>query len=93
MYVCVCNAVTDRDIGNAVAGGCCTMKHLHEQLGVGSCCGRCTRCAREVLQDSLHAVAPRRPFTMQLMPATHASREPHTANHTHQPFTMQLITA
>lgn len=93
MYVCVCNAVTDRDIGDAVAGGCCTMKHLHEQLGIGSYCGRCMRCAREVLRDSLQAAAPRRPFTMQLMSATHASREAQAGSRVPQPFTMQLITA
>jgi len=60
MYVCVCNAVTDRDIGGAVAGGCSSLRELREQLGVGACCGRCTGCAREVLHDSLHAHAPHR---------------------------------
>ena len=58
MYVCVCNAVTERDIGSAVADGCCSMKELREQLGVGTCCGRCTGCARDVLHQSLHARAP-----------------------------------
>ena len=58
MYVCVCNAVTDRDIGSAVADGCCSMKELREQLGVGTCCGRCTGCARDVLHQSLHGRAP-----------------------------------
>ena len=57
MYVCVCNAVTERDIGSAVADGCCSMKELREQLGVGTCCGRCTGCARDVLHQSLHARA------------------------------------
>ncbi|OGS91259.1 MAG: hypothetical protein A2Z95_02035 [Gallionellales bacterium GWA2_60_18] len=93
MYVCVCNAVTDRDIGSAVAEGCCTMQQLREQLGVGTCCGRCTRCAREVLKDTLQASAPRRPFMMQLMPAARAARETPAGNRTPQPFVMQLITA
>ena len=60
MYVCVCNAVTDRDIGHAVADGCCSMKELRDRLGVGDCCGRCTGCARDVLHQSLHAGAPHR---------------------------------
>ncbi len=60
MYVCVCNAVTDRDIGGAVASGCSSLQELREQLGVGACCGRCTGCAREVLHDSLHVHAPHR---------------------------------
>ncbi len=58
MYVCVCNAVTERDIGSAVAEGCCSLRELRDQLGVGNCCGRCTGCARDVLHQSLHARAP-----------------------------------
>ncbi len=58
MYVCICNAVTERDIGSAVADGCCSLRELREQLGVGDCCGRCTGCARDVLKHSLHARAP-----------------------------------
>ena len=60
MYVCVCNAVTEQDIFNAVAEGCASLRQLREQLGVGACCGRCKGCAREVLEDSLHAHAPHR---------------------------------
>jgi bacterioferritin-associated ferredoxin len=60
MYVCICNAVTERDIGSAVAEGCCSLRELREQLGVGACCGRCTDCARDVLKNSLHAHAPHR---------------------------------
>ena len=60
MYVCICNAVTERDIGSAVAEGCCSLRQLREQLGVGACCGRCTSCARDVLKNSLHAQAPHR---------------------------------
>lgn len=55
MYVCICNAVTERDIGSAVAEGCGSLRQLREQLGVGACCGRCTGCARKVLNDSLQA--------------------------------------
>lgn len=60
MYVCVCHAVTDRDIGHAVANGCQSLRELRDQLGVGSCCGRCRGCAREVLEDSLNSRAPHR---------------------------------
>jgi bacterioferritin-associated ferredoxin len=61
MYVCVCNAVTDRDIGRAVDEGCCTFRQLREQLGVGTCCGRCSSCAHKVLKDSLHTRHSRHP--------------------------------
>lgn len=55
MYVCVCHAVTDSDIGAAVAEGCCSLRELRDRLGVTSCCGRCASCARSVLQKSLSA--------------------------------------
>ena len=60
MYVCVCNAVTERDIFSAVAEGCTSLRQLREQLGVGACCGRCTGCARDVLKNSLPVCAPHR---------------------------------
>lgn len=52
MYVCVCNAVTERDIDGAIAAGCCSLRQLREELGVGACCGRCATCARAKLKDA-----------------------------------------
>lgn len=53
MYVCVCNAVTDKQIRRAVEAGVSTMRGLHQELGVAGCCGKCGPCAREVLRESL----------------------------------------
>jgi bacterioferritin-associated ferredoxin len=69
MYVCVCNAVTERDIGRAVSEGCCTLKHLRAQTGVGSCCGRCTPCARQVMNQALHSTVPLHSQPLQLAAA------------------------
>jgi bacterioferritin-associated ferredoxin len=69
MYVCVCHAVTERDIGAAVAAGCGNYRELREQLGVGSCCGRCASCARAVLKDSMAAVTTHNPATLHLAAA------------------------
>jgi bacterioferritin-associated ferredoxin len=55
MYVCVCNAVTDRQIVKAVDAGCRTMKELRSELGVAACCGRCAGCARSVLNQAVEA--------------------------------------
>ncbi len=41
MYVCICNAVTDRDIVTAAARGARTSDDLAQDLGVGLGCGRC----------------------------------------------------
>ena len=53
MYVCVCNAVTDSDIRNAVDDGVCTMRQLRQMTGCASACGCCKELAVEILQQSL----------------------------------------
>jgi bacterioferritin-associated ferredoxin len=49
LYVCLCNAVTDREIRVAVGLGARTLGDLQASLGIGLCCGRCAACASEVL--------------------------------------------
>ena len=53
MYVCVCNAVNDREIRAAVALGARTLDDLSASLGVATCCKRCTQCAQDVLGRAL----------------------------------------
>ncbi len=53
MYVCVCNAVTERHIGKAVENGASTLRDLRQQLGVAGECGRCATCARDCLRNAL----------------------------------------
>ncbi|MEN3110216.1 (2Fe-2S)-binding protein [Uliginosibacterium paludis] len=50
MYVCVCHAVTDRDITRAAANGARTVRDLRDTLGVTSSCGRCAQCAHACLK-------------------------------------------
>ena len=54
LYVCVCNAVTERDIDNAIAHGATSMKALNKVLGVGSQCGACAKCTKECLAKATH---------------------------------------
>ena len=49
MYVCLCKAVTDSDIHEAVNGGVRTMRQLARQTGCSSNCGRCAVTAAEIL--------------------------------------------
>lgn len=52
MYVCVCLAVTERQIHQAAQEGATTLKDLRRELGVTSECGRCATCARQCLRDA-----------------------------------------
>ena len=52
MYVCVCKAVTDRQIREAAQGGARTLKDLRRELGVTRDCGRCASCAHECLREA-----------------------------------------
>ena len=52
MYVCVCNAVTDRQIRRAFAEGARTLKELKTELGVAARCGTCKERAVDILRES-----------------------------------------
>ena len=52
MYVCVCQAVTERQIREAAQGGARTLKDLRRDLGVTRDCGHCASCARQCLQEA-----------------------------------------
>ena len=54
MYICLCNAITERQVRECARSGACSVDQLTSQLGVGSGCGRCRDCASEVLRD-VHA--------------------------------------
>lgn len=50
MYVCICKAVTDGQIRDAVQQGCCTHKDLVRCLEVGRDCGKCRSEVRSLVQ-------------------------------------------
>ena len=52
MYVCICNAVTDRDIREAAERGIRSFDGLRRELKVATCCGRCEECARKTLAEA-----------------------------------------
>ncbi len=53
MYVCVCNAVTERAIHRMVEEGCCTLGEVQARTGCADCCGTCHDYALEVLEQAL----------------------------------------
>ncbi|MBS7458459.1 (2Fe-2S)-binding protein [Coralloluteibacterium stylophorae] len=59
MYVCICNAITDKDIRRAVEGGCRSMGDLTLRTGCSGTCGSCTGLAEDVLADACAAIGVR----------------------------------
>jgi len=53
MYVCVCKAVTDKQITHAISEGICTRKQLFQCLGVGRDCGKCNTHIKELINLNL----------------------------------------
>ena len=52
MYICLCNAITERQIRACAEDGMCTLGDLERCLGVGTGCGRCKHAAKEVLNQT-----------------------------------------
>jgi len=59
MYVCLCNAVTDREIRAAVEGGAASLVDLQSTLPVAVCCGCCADTARDIVDEHLRTRASR----------------------------------
>lgn len=50
MYICICNAVTEREIRQCAQLGARSLNDLREGLGVASNCGKCKTAAVEILR-------------------------------------------
>ena len=53
MYVCICKAVTERQIREAVDDGVRSMRELYHYYGVATSCGKCAKLTREVLNNAV----------------------------------------
>ena len=51
MYVCICNAITDKQIRRAARNGVTSLYELSGTLGVASGCGSCAGVAEEILHE------------------------------------------
>jgi bacterioferritin-associated ferredoxin len=51
MFICVCNAVTDREIRACADLGVSTLEDLKSSLGVATCCGKCACTAEKILTE------------------------------------------
>lgn len=55
MYICICNAISDRHVTAAVARGATTLADLQVELGVATSCGCCAETAQEYLPGGRYA--------------------------------------
>ena len=53
MYVCICNAVNEAAIRQAVKEGVTSFRGLSLKTGCGTQCGSCVKQARELLDEAL----------------------------------------
>lgn len=52
MFVCICNAVNEKAIQQAVSEGAQNVRDVRRSLNVGSQCGQCVRQAHEVIEQA-----------------------------------------
>jgi bacterioferritin-associated ferredoxin len=58
MYICICNAITQRQVEECAQSGAASVEDLASQLGVGAGCGRCRECAAELLAEICGLASP-----------------------------------
>jgi bacterioferritin-associated ferredoxin len=49
MYVCVCNAVKEREVGEAIDGGARTRSEVTRACGAGGDCGSCHKMIEDMV--------------------------------------------
>lgn len=60
MYVCVCHAITDREVRAAVTEGAAQAEEVFQHFGVQVRCGRCVATMRSMMSLGTTGVTERR---------------------------------
>ncbi|MGJ0629402.1 bacterioferritin-associated ferredoxin [Xenorhabdus bovienii] len=59
MYICLCNAISDKTIRNIVRQRHVrSIRELRDFVPVGSDCGKCIRQAREIMNEEIAQLPP-----------------------------------
>ena len=53
MYICLCQAVTDRDIKASIEAGAVSLSEVQATLPVGMNCGTCRNSAQALIDEVL----------------------------------------
>jgi bacterioferritin-associated ferredoxin len=56
VYICICNAITQRQVEESARAGVRSVEELTSTLGVGAGCGRCRECAKDLLREACSAL-------------------------------------
>jgi bacterioferritin-associated ferredoxin len=81
MYICICNAITERQVRACVDAGAASLDDLQFELGVASCCGRCASTACEYLPGGrASSVCEVRDVTRPVKPAEILAEQGQAAN-------------
>ena len=51
MIVCICNAINDKTVINAINAGVCDFRHYARAVGIGAECGICYNYAQKVFEE------------------------------------------
>jgi bacterioferritin-associated ferredoxin len=55
VYVCICNAVSEKDVHHCVSAGACSTRQVKKACGWQAGCGSCTARLAEVIGQALTA--------------------------------------
>lgn len=58
MYICVCNAVSDKDIIEAVNNGAHDLATIQAELGASAGCGTCRDYTERLIKQTLSSSIP-----------------------------------
>jgi len=67
MYICLCNAITERAVRQAATDGVHSLSELTRRTGCAGSCGSCADVAEQVLRDEHEN--RRRAFAVPLLAA------------------------
>ena len=56
MYICLCNALTDRDVRGTCESGC-SVSMVYRSLGCEPQCGKCVPLVRQMLREQVSVTA------------------------------------
>jgi len=56
MFVCICSAVSDRQVEAAISSGADTLDALAAKTGAGACCGSCRPLLLDIIEQQTCAL-------------------------------------